>query len=159
MQLYQPDAARRCICNHLSQSSYLPEPSGRPLLKYIRCVVVLVLSVLTMSTTLSGLIALENPTVIDGSASSLTFDSQMWLGPGRILMGTFRYYNTSNYSFPDVGQYFSWIHVSQNLLIFNHICLQFTSRKICSTVSHAARKRRWRCQTRKGTITQELAES
>jgi hypothetical protein len=64
-----------------------------------------------MSATLSGLIALENPTAIDGLPSSLTFDGQMWLGPGRILTGIFRYYNASNNTFPDVGQYFAWIHV------------------------------------------------
>jgi hypothetical protein len=41
------------------------------------------------------------------------FDGQMWLGPGRTLAGTFRYYNSSNFSFPEVGHYFAWIHVAK----------------------------------------------
>lgn len=65
-----------------------------------------------MSATLSGLIVLENARPVDGlTSSSVMFDGQMWLGPGRTLAGTFRYYNSSNYSFPEVGHYFAWIHV------------------------------------------------
>ncbi|KAN0107268.1 hypothetical protein V8E52_010320 [Russula decolorans] len=66
-----------------------------------------------MSATLSGLIVLENPRPVEESALSVTFDGQIWLGPGRILTGIFRYYNSSNLSFPDVGQYFAWIHVAK----------------------------------------------
>ena len=65
-----------------------------------------------MSATLSGLVALENATSVEDSPSTLSFDGQIWLGLGRILTGVFRYYNASNLSFPDVGQYFAWIHVS-----------------------------------------------
>jgi hypothetical protein len=68
-------------------------------------------SPLTMSATLSGLIILENARPVDGSPSSVTVDGQMWLAPGRSLMGEFRYYNSTNESFSDVGQYFAWIHV------------------------------------------------
>jgi len=64
-----------------------------------------------MSATLSGLIALENPSLLDKSLSTVSFDGQMWLAPGHVLTGIFRYYNTSNISFPDVGQYFVWIHI------------------------------------------------
>lgn len=57
---------------------------------------------------------LENARPVDGLLPlSVMFDGQMWLGPGRILTGVFRYYNSSNYSFPDVGQYFAWIHVAK----------------------------------------------
>ena len=64
-----------------------------------------------MSATLSTLIILENPRPVDGQPSSVTFDGQMWLRPGRVLTGEFRYYNSTNESFPEVGQYFAWIHV------------------------------------------------
>jgi len=64
-----------------------------------------------MSATLSGLMALENPTPLEDSPSTLSFDGQMWLGPQQILTGIFRYYNSSNTAFPNIGQYFSWIHV------------------------------------------------
>ena len=65
-----------------------------------------------MSATLSGLIVLENARPVDDAPSSVMFDGQMWLGPGRIILtGIFRYYNSSNYSFPEVGHYFAWIHV------------------------------------------------
>lgn len=37
----------------------------------------------------------------------------MWLGPGRVLTGIFRYYNSSNDSFPEVGQFLAWIHVAK----------------------------------------------
>jgi len=64
-----------------------------------------------MSATLSGLIALENPTSLDDSPSTLSFDGQMWLSATHILTGVFQYYNVSNLSFPNVGQYFAWIHI------------------------------------------------
>jgi len=64
-----------------------------------------------MSATLSGLMALENPMPLDDSPSTVSFDGQMWLGPEQILTGIFRYYNSSNINFPDLGQYFLWIHV------------------------------------------------
>ena len=74
-----------------------------------------------MSATLSGLMALENPTPLDESPSTVSFDGQMWLGPEQILTGVFRYYNSSNMAFPDVGRYFLWIHVRQ--LSFPSSCL------------------------------------
>ena len=69
------------------------------------------LHTLTMSATLSGLIMLENARPVDGSPSSVMFDGQMWLQPGHALTGMFRHYNSSNDTFPEVGQYFAWIHV------------------------------------------------
>jgi len=58
---------------------------------------------------------LENARPVDGQPPlSVMFDGQMWLGPpGRTLTGIFRYYNSSNYSFPEVGHYFAWIHVAK----------------------------------------------
>ncbi len=78
-----------------------------------------------MSATLSGLIVLENARPVDGQPPlSVMFDGQMWLGPpGRILTGIFRYYNSSNYSFPEVGHYFAWIHV-RRLMNFEYISSQ-----------------------------------
>jgi hypothetical protein len=93
-----------------------------------------------MSATLSGLIVLENPRPVEESALSVTFDGQIWLGPGRILTGIFRYYNSSNLSFPDVGQYFAWIHVRQTLLIYLCDCLQLTGCEIHSTGSIGTHK-------------------
>jgi len=66
-----------------------------------------------MSATLSGLIVLENARPVDGAPLSVTFDGKMWLGPECILTGIFRYYNSSNDTFPEVGQYFTWIHVAK----------------------------------------------
>jgi hypothetical protein len=64
-----------------------------------------------MSATLSGLIVLENARrPVGGYPLSVMFDGQMWLGT-RPLTGIFRYYNSSNYSFPEVGHYIAWIHV------------------------------------------------
>jgi hypothetical protein len=71
-----------------------------------------------MSATLSGLIVLENPRPVDGSPSSLEFDGQMWLSPQCVLTGMFRYFNSSRDTFPEVGHYFSWIHVRSNLVLF-----------------------------------------
>ena len=76
-----------------------------------------------MSATLSGLIALENASPMEDSPSTITFDGQMWLGPERILTGLFRYYNSSNISFPDIGQYFAWIHVSSYYFLFYTLIL------------------------------------
>jgi hypothetical protein len=64
-----------------------------------------------MSATLSGIIIVENPKLVDDSPSSLTLDGQMWLGPGHVLTGVFNYYNSSNLSFVDFTHYLSWIHV------------------------------------------------
>ena len=64
-----------------------------------------------MSAMLSGLMALENPTPLDDSTSTVSFDGQMWLGPEQILIGVFRYYNSLNINFADFGQYFLWIHI------------------------------------------------
>jgi hypothetical protein len=71
-----------------------------------------------MSATVSGLIVLENPRPVDGLPSSVEFDGQMWLSPQCILTGIFRYYNSSRDTFPEIGHYFSWIHVCSNLHIF-----------------------------------------
>jgi len=57
--------------------------------------------------------ALENPTPLEDPPSIVAFDGQMWLGPEQILTGIFRYYNSSNIAFPNIGQYFLWIHVRQ----------------------------------------------
>jgi hypothetical protein len=94
-----------------------------------------------MSATLSGLIVLENARPVDGLPLSVTFDGQMWLGPGRILTGEFRYYNSSNDTFPDIGQYFTWIHVRRTLSIFPGVCLHLTGCEIRCTRSHAPHKR------------------
>lgn len=75
-----------------------------------------------MSATLSGLIVLENARPVDDAPSSVMFDGQMWLGPGRILTGIFRYYNSSNYSFPEVGHYFAWIHVRYSKISSCIVC-------------------------------------
>jgi hypothetical protein len=83
-----------------------------------------------MSATLSGLIVLENARPVEGSPSSIMFDGQMWLGTGRILTGIFRYYNSTNDSFPDIGQYFSWIHVRQKLTPSTYDRLHMTGCKI-----------------------------
>ena len=64
-----------------------------------------------MSAMLSGLIVLENPKPVDDSPSSVEFDGQMWISSQCILTGLFRYYNSSNDIFPDISQYFAWIHV------------------------------------------------
>ncbi|KAF8487973.1 hypothetical protein F5888DRAFT_1810178 [Russula emetica] len=66
-----------------------------------------------MSTTLSGPIALLSPCPVDGLASSLEFNRQMWLGAGSTLTGVFRYYNSANDVFGPVGQYIGWIHVAK----------------------------------------------
>ena len=64
-----------------------------------------------MSATLSGLMALENPTPLEDSSSTVFFDGQMWLGPQQILTSIFHYYNLSNIAFANIRQYFLWIHV------------------------------------------------
>ena len=77
-----------------------------------------------MSATLSGLIALENATPLDDPPSTISFDGQMWLSQGHILTGIFRYYNAFNKSFPDIGQYFVWIHVRRfiHIVLYMHLC-------------------------------------
>ena len=69
--------------------------------------------------TLSGVIILENATSVDGFPNTFNFDGQMWLGDGRVLTGSFRHYNASNHSFPDVGQFFAWIYVRKP---HSHLC-------------------------------------
>jgi hypothetical protein len=64
-----------------------------------------------MSATLSGIIVLENATAVEGLPSTVSFYGQVWLRPGRILTGLFRHYNANNLSFPDVGHFFTWVHV------------------------------------------------
>ena len=78
---------------------------------------------LLMSATLSGPIALENPSPLEDSPSTICFDGQMWLSPTQVLTGLFRYYNLSNVSFPDVGQYFVWIHVCNPFTIIFRLYL------------------------------------
>lgn len=100
---------------------------------YIMCVTIfLCLSILKkkLSATLSGLIALENATPLDNSPSTISFDGQMWLSPTSILTGIFRYYNASNISFPDMGQYFAWIHMRKSFFIIIHINICYTGCKI-----------------------------
>jgi hypothetical protein len=44
----------------------------------------------------------------------------MWLSShGRGLRGIFRYINSSNLSFPSIGQYLAWIHVRASFLLFS----------------------------------------
>jgi hypothetical protein len=64
-----------------------------------------------MTATLSGPIVLENPRSLEGSPRTLEFDGQMWLSPGNVLTEKFRYFNSTDLTFEDVGQYFAWIHV------------------------------------------------
>lgn len=70
-----------------------------------------------MSATLSGPIVLENPRPVEGSTRSVEFEGQMWLNAGNVLTGKFRYFNTSDNSFDDIGYYFAWIHVCLHLFL------------------------------------------
>ena len=90
----------------------LPEHFTGLLLQYVKCVIISTVSVLhIMSAILLRLIALENTQPVDSSPLSVTFNSQMWLGPRCILTDTFRYYNFSSILFPKIEQYFAWIYV------------------------------------------------
>ena len=74
-----------------------------------------------MSATLSGLVVLENARQLDGLPLSVLFDGQMWLGPGHVLTGIFRYFNSSKDSFPEIGHYFAWIHVCEvKFRVYSH---------------------------------------
>jgi hypothetical protein len=73
-----------------------------------------------MLATISGIIVLENASPVDGLPSTVCFDGQIWLGASHILTGSFRYYNATNNTFPNIGHYFAWMHVHllMSLLIF-----------------------------------------
>jgi len=119
--------------DRLSLKTDLPEVSRTALPTYLRRVIMPATFILIMSATLSGLIILENPRPVDGSPSSMTFDGQMWLMPGRSVTGEFRYYNSSNESFSDVGLYFAWIHVSKISTTFSNPCSHLTDCEIRPT--------------------------
>ncbi|KAF8487728.1 hypothetical protein F5888DRAFT_1810483 [Russula emetica] len=72
-----------------------------------------------MSATLSGVVVLENVGTVEGLPSTICFNGQMWLAPEQTLTGVFRYYNTYNATFPEIGTYFAWIHVA-NHEVFDH---------------------------------------
>jgi hypothetical protein len=71
-----------------------------------------------MSATISGPIVLENPRPVEGSARSVEFDGQMWLGPSKTLTGKFRYFNTDDMVFQPIGHYVAWIHVCPLFTIY-----------------------------------------
>ena len=89
-----------------------------------------------MSTTLSGLIALENPMPSEDSPSTISFDGQMWLSPSHILIGIFHYYYSLNISFPDIGQYFVWIHVRNRHFQFFHSLYLLLNRSLNTTLPY-----------------------
>jgi len=64
-----------------------------------------------MAATISGPIVLENPRSVEGSPRSIEFDGQMWMGLGNTLAGKFRFFNSDDLTFDDVGHYVAWIHV------------------------------------------------
>jgi hypothetical protein len=96
-------SAQMHIANHFWTYHNLLKVSGSALILYIRYVTAFASSILFMSATLSGVIALENARPIDGSLSSIMFDRQIWLGPECVLTGIFCHYNSSNESFPEVS--------------------------------------------------------
>jgi hypothetical protein len=65
----------------------------------------------TMSATISGPIVLENAHTVEGSSRTVEFDGQMWLNSTNILTGKFRYFNSEDITFNEIGHYFAWIHV------------------------------------------------
>ena len=97
-----------------------------------------------MSATLSGLIVLENARpVSDKLPLSVMLDGQMWLGPKRILTGIFRYYNSSKYPFPEVGNYFAWIHVRiMNFKYISSQCFFFFAYNLADCEIRSRRERR-----------------
>ena len=102
-------------------------------------------NVFTNSSCL-GLIALENAMPLDDSPSTVSFDGQIWLAPGHILTGIFWYYDFLNILFPDIGQYFVWIHVSKMFTTLIHRGLHYTGRKIwcaCTDMTSKAHGRAW----------------
>jgi hypothetical protein len=68
-----------------------------------------------MSATFSGPIVLENPESVEGSSRTVELDGQMWLDVGNVLTGKFRYFNTAEIIFNDIGYFFAWIHVCRHL--------------------------------------------
>ena len=64
-----------------------------------------------MTVTLSGPVVLENPHTVEGSPRTIEFDAQMWLNSTNILTGKFRYFNSDDTAFGEVGHYIAWIHV------------------------------------------------
>jgi len=48
----------------------------------------------------------------------------MWLGGGSTLTGKFRYFNSDDLAFDEIGHYIAWIHV---LLLSDHCMLLLNS--------------------------------
>src|SRR6266849_2055517 len=111
-----------CICRCLMHNKLSQTPSYKHLRHFKS-----VHTVSFMSATLSGLIVLENPRPVDAAPSSIVFDGQMWLAPGHILTGTFHHYNSDNFSFSDISQYFTWIHVSLFFLYLSSSHILFSA--------------------------------
>ncbi|KAJ7691662.1 hypothetical protein B0H14DRAFT_3531768 [Mycena olivaceomarginata] len=65
------------------------------------------------STTLHGIAVLENPRIIPKTKTAV-FDGQLYLPSTEpALIGSFRYFNTNNLEFPDVGCYSVGIRVAR----------------------------------------------
>jgi hypothetical protein len=69
-----------------------------------------------MTVTLSGPVVLENPRSVEGSPRSIELDGQIWISPVNVLMGKFRYFNTDDIAFDDIGYYIARMHVRNRLL-------------------------------------------
>ena len=80
----------------------------------------------TMSATISGPVVLENPHSVEGSSRSIEFDGQMWLTSINALRGRFRYFNSDDITFNEIGYYFAWIHVRRSIVL-SYCCLTTTS--------------------------------
>jgi hypothetical protein len=78
---------------------------------------------------ISDIIVLENVSPVNGLSLTVCFDGQIWLGASHILTGSFRYYNATNDTFPNISHYFAWIHIHllMSLLIFLCHCLYSSS--------------------------------
>jgi hypothetical protein len=75
-----------------------------------------------MTLTLSGPIVLENPRPVEGSSRTIELDGQMYISPGNVLTGIFRYFNTDDIAFEDIGHFIAWMHVRTCLLTNNREC-------------------------------------
>lgn len=74
------------------------------------------------SASIVGLALLEPPIQVHPDQPlTLHFDAQLYLGPGRTVIASLRYYNGNHLSFnDDVGQYFIWANVSCIHFIHSH---------------------------------------
>ncbi|KAH9955994.1 hypothetical protein BC827DRAFT_1386171 [Russula dissimulans] len=66
-----------------------------------------------MTVTLSGPVVLENPRSVEGSPRSIELDGQIWISPVNVLMGKFRYFNTDDIAFDDIGYYIARMHIAR----------------------------------------------